>query len=277
MPEIQSTLSNPNITATFRIFAAGTEWGSIVGTLSDQTDLQEALDAKEDVISADNKLNADFVDDTDTTNKFVTTEEISTWNAKQNAITPSDKLSSDLVTDANATNKFVTTTQINTWNAKQNAITLSNMLQSDLVNDTNQTHKFVTSSQISTWNAKQDAISDLSTIRANATDGKSAYTTIQTYGNIVTHNVSEFATAAQGALADSAIQPNDNISELTNNAGYITKDVNNLTNYTTTTNLNTALSGKQDVISDLATIRAGATAGATALQSQEYGTIVINI
>lgn len=205
MPEIESTLSNPNITATFRIFAAGTEWGSIVGTLSNQTDLQLALDAKENVISADNKLNADFVDDTDTTNKFVTTEEISTWNAKQ------------------------------------------------------------------------DAISDLSTIRANATDGKSAYTTIQTYGNIVTHNVSEFATAAQGALADSAIQPNDNISELTNNAGYITKDVNNLTNYTTTANLNTALSGKQDVISDLATIRAGATAGATALQSQEYGTIVINI
>lgn len=241
MPEIQSTLSNPNITATFKIFAAGTEWGSIVGTLSNQTDLQEALDAKEDVISADNKLNADFVDDTDTTNKFVTTEEIETWNAKQNAITSSDKLSSDLVTDANATNKFVTT------------------------------------SQISTWNGKQDAIADLSTIRANATDGKSAYNTIQTYGNIVTHSVSEFATAAQGTLADSAIQPNDNISELTNNAGYITKDVNDLTNYTTTANLNAALSGKQDVISDLATIRAGATAGATALQSQEYGTIVINI
>lgn len=241
MPEIESTLSNPNITATFKIFAAGTDWGSIVGDLSDQEDLQEALDEKQNVISDDNKLSADLVDDADTVNKFVTTEDIETWNAKQNAITSTNKLSSDLVTDANATNKFVTTSQINTWNAKQ------------------------------------DAISDLTTIRANATDGKSAYTTIQTYGNIVTHNVSEFATSAQGALADSAIQPNDNISELTNNAGYITKSVNDLTNYTTTTNLNTALSGKQDVISDLSTIRAGATAGATALQSQQYGTIVINI
>ena len=30
--------------------------------------------------------------------------------------------------------------------------------------------------------------------------------TIDTYGDIVTHNISEFATSAQGALADSAIQ-----------------------------------------------------------------------
>lgn len=46
--------------------------------------------------------------------------------------------------------------------------------------------------------------------------------TIQGYGNIVTHDVAEFATASQGALADTALQPNDNISELVNNAGYIT-------------------------------------------------------
>ena len=43
-----------------------------------------------------------------------------------------------------------------------------------------------------------------------------------TFGDIVTHNVSEFATSAQGALADTSLQPNDNISELTNNVGYIT-------------------------------------------------------
>lgn len=58
-------------------------------------------------------------------------------------------------------------------------------------------------------NGKQNVISDLSTIRTNATKGASAYTTIQGYGNIVTHNVSEFATSAQGTLADSAVQPAD--------------------------------------------------------------------
>ena len=47
-------------------------------------------------------------------------------------------------------------------------------------------------------------------------------TTIQGYGDIVTYNVSDFATSAQGLLADTALQPNDNISELTNDVGYIT-------------------------------------------------------
>lgn len=47
-------------------------------------------------------------------------------------------------------------------------------------------------------------------------------TTIQGYGDIVTYNASDFATSAQGLLADTALQPNDNISELTNDVGYIT-------------------------------------------------------
>lgn len=53
---------------------------------------------------------------------------------------------------------------------------------------------------------KQPTIDDIDTIRSNALAGKSASDTIATYGNIVTHNVSEFATSAQGAKADSAIQ-----------------------------------------------------------------------
>ena len=35
-------------------------------------------------------------------------------------------------------------------------------------------------------------------------------------------NSADYATAAQGALADSALQSGDNISVLTNNSGYIT-------------------------------------------------------
>ncbi len=82
---------------------------------------------------------------------------------------------------------------------------------------------YYTASQIDTaLDGKEDTISDLNTIRSNASDGEAAYTTIQTFGNIVTHNVSEFATSTQGALADTALQPNDNISELTNNLSYQT-------------------------------------------------------
>ena len=108
--------------------------------------------------------------------------------------------------------------------------------------------------------SKQDAISDLSTIRSNATNGQSAYTTIQGYGNIVTHNESEFATAGQGTKADSAIQtvkvnnsaltpdsskavnitvPTNN-NQLTNGAGYITSSA--IVNMQTTTNLVTSVS-----------------------------------
>jgi hypothetical protein len=64
----------------------------------------------------------------------------------------------------------------------------------------------VTSTDKSTWNGKQDAISDLASIRANATAGAGAASTISGYGNIVTHNTSEFATSAQGAKADTAVQ-----------------------------------------------------------------------
>ena len=44
-------------------------------------------------------------------------------NAKQNTISNSNKLNSDLVDDTNSTNKFVTSAEKNVWNGKQNALT----------------------------------------------------------------------------------------------------------------------------------------------------------
>lgn len=41
-------------------------------------------------------------------------------------------------------------------------------------------------------------------------------------GGVISVDFSDVATASQGTKADTALQPNDNISELTNNAGYIT-------------------------------------------------------
>ena len=56
--------------------------------------------------------------------------------------------------------------------------------------------------------SKQGEINDLETIRSNAAAGKQASETISHYGDVVTHNKNEFATAAQGAKADTAVQPN---------------------------------------------------------------------
>lgn len=48
------------------------EWGNITGTLSDQTDLKNALDGKQDKIDSTHKLTSDLVDDTNQNNKFLT-------------------------------------------------------------------------------------------------------------------------------------------------------------------------------------------------------------
>ena len=67
----------------------------------------------------------------------------------------------------------------------------------------------------------------LDALNSGITSGKvssydSAVTTISWYGNIVTHNTSEFATSTQWGKADTALQPHDNISELNNDSWYIT-------------------------------------------------------
>ena len=70
-------------------------------------------------------------------------------------------------------------------------------------------------------------------ITDNTDDITTIQNTINSYGDIVSYNATYFATASQGALADTALQPNDNISELVNDVGYITSaslpTVNNAT------------------------------------------------
>ena len=48
-------------------------------------------------------------------------------------------------------------------------------------------------------------------------------------GTAATTNATAYATAAQGSLADTALQPSDDISELTNNENYISSDAINST------------------------------------------------
>ena len=137
----------------FEINAAGTTWGSIDGDISNQTDLQDALDSKASTERVDGVVSA-FDDDIESINNSIT------------------ELSGNI--------GELETTVTNNYNE------LDGRISSD--------HQEITNIN----------------------------TTLQGYGNIVTHNTSEFATAAQGALANSALQPGDNISELNNNVGYIT-------------------------------------------------------
>jgi hypothetical protein len=90
---------------------------------------------------------------------------------------------------------------------------------------------------------KQDVISDLSTIRSGASAGATA---VQP-GDLAT-------VATTGAYSDLSGTPD-------------------LSGYATTSAMNTALAGKQDTISDLSTIRSGASAGATAVQPSSLATV----
>lgn len=63
--------------------------------------LQQSINAKQNEITSTNKLNSDLVDDTNQTNKFVTSQEKNTWNSKYDKPTsgiPKADLASDVQT-----------------------------------------------------------------------------------------------------------------------------------------------------------------------------------
>ena len=193
-------LESTQFDAILELNPTGTSWGSITGTLSNQEDLQEALN---------DKANASAVE--------IIAENVDTINNTINSF-------GDIVTyDASA---FATSEQ---GELADTALQPGDNI-SELVNDA----EYATTSELSEGlSEKQDTISDLDTIRNDAQNGASAYSTIQSYGDIVTYDADNFATSAQGSLADTALQPNDNISELNNDAGYITSSAIP-TNYVTT-------------------------------------------
>ena len=109
----------------------------------------------------------------------------------------------------------------------------------------------VTAAEKTTWNAKQDAINDLSTIRSGAAAGATA---VQP-GDLAT-------VATTGAFSDLTGTP-------TVDQTYNAASANAQSGVAVTG----AISGKQDTISDLATIRSGAAAGATAVQPGDLSAV----
>ena len=200
----------------------------------------------------------------------------------------------------------------------QTEITVTNKLSADLIAD-GTTNKVVTASEKTAWNNKQAAIADLATIRSNASAGKTASDTIATYGDIVTHDASEFQASGSYAAETHTHKKADitdfptipsKTSQLTNDSGFITSvpvasstvsgtvkvgsglsinngvlsadtqkiDVDSALSSTSVNPvqnkvINSALAGKQDTISDLATIRSNASKGATAAQPDDLAMV----
>ena len=163
------------------------------------------LAAKQDEIDSSHKLDADLVDDSTSTNKFVTTSDKTTWNSKQDEINSSNKLDADLVDDSTSTNKFVTASDKTTWSGKQDALTFDSTPTASSTNP-------VTSGGVYTaLSNKQDAISSSNELSAD-------FVTDSTTTN-------KFVTASEKSAIGTALQPAD------------------ITNMQTTTNLVTSVSG----------------------------------
>ena len=280
------------------------------------------ISGKQDKITSTNKLSSDLVDDTNKTHKFVTAIQIESWDNKQDAINDLDTIRqnassalhsgdnvSSLVNDAgyltseDISSVFVykgtktSQSQLPTtgnkkgdvwtvsdtgseyvWNGTsweylgqildlsgyQTKITTTNKLNADLLSE-GTTNKLVSQTEKNTWSGKQDALTQTQLTNIN--------------------------------LGGTALQPNDNISELNNDAGYLTEhqdisgkqdvidnthklsadlvDDSTSTNKFVTAANKTTWNNKQDAIPDLTTIRANATAGAGAATTiAGYGDIV---
>ena len=206
-------------------------------------------------ITSTNKLSADLIKD-GTTNKTVTATEKSTWNSKQDAINDLSTIRSNAEAGANAATTISSYGDIVTHNADEFAEAEHTHAISDITN------------LQTTLNGKQATISDLSTIRTNATAGANAASTIAGYGDIVTHDASEFLTEHQdiSGKQDKITSTNKLDADLL---------LDGVTNKVVTATEKATWNGKQDVISDLSTIRSNATAGAEAASTiSGYGDIV---
>ena len=309
-------------------------WGHIFGNLSDQTDLQEALDNKQPLITPENMLSSDLVDDTGHVHKFATAEQLQQiatntaniainaanidTNAANIAINTANIVTNtadiatnrsniatntaDIATNrsniatntadiaTNAANIETNTQGINTINSKipEQASASNKLADKDFVNSSIATstatfigtfnsledleaytgplddndyafvittdaagntlynrYKYTGSEWLfeytlnnssftaAQWAAIQSGITstDVAQITTNKNDIATINGTLSGFGNIVTHNVDEFATAAQGAKADTALQSIDSAMVVaalgytpynsTNPAGYI--------------------------------------------------------
>jgi hypothetical protein len=171
-------------------------------------------------------LDADDIDDSATTHKFATAAQLSNADS---ATQPGDNVST-LTNDAG----FITSASVpvDSVNAQTGVV----VLDADDISDSATTNKFATQAELnSIASATQpgDNVSGLTNDAGYITlaevppggvtsvAGKTG-DVILVKADITDFSDSDYATAAQGLTADSATQPLDNVSTLTNDAGYIT-------------------------------------------------------
>lgn len=176
------------------------EWGNITGTLSDQTDLNNALGDLSGGIESNHQAISNHVSDKNNPHE-VTKAQVGLGNVDN---------TSDL-------NKPISTATQTALNGKVDKVSVANKVygtDSDGTQTTYDVGSFgqVDDVQVGGVSVVTNKIAELGTMAGE---------TASDYSTTAQADL-KYATASQGALADTALQPNDNITELTNNAGFIT-------------------------------------------------------
>lgn len=241
------------------------------GTVSGWTALNNTVAGKQDTIDSSHPLSADLVDDTSTTHKFATAADItklsgiqagaevnvqSDWNVTDNTSDAFIKNKPSLATvatsgdyaDLSGTPTLATVATSGSYNDLTNKPTIPTVNNATLT-----IQKNGTSVGTFTANASSNVTANI-TVPTKTSDltNDSSYATTSDVTNAVNGLSATLATVATtGAYSDLTGKPSipTKTSDLTNDSGYINKNVNDLTNYTTTTAMNTELGKKVDVAS----------------------------
>ena len=232
-----------------------------------------AISTKQDTITSSAMLSSDLVDDTNKTHKFATAAQLSQISTNQSNIStingkiPAAASASNQLADKSFVNSSIATNTANfigtfdslaELEAYTGTVTNNDYAFVATTDSSGNTlydrYKYTTATTPASWefeyelNNSSFTSSQWAAINSGATTtnigqittNQNAITAIDSimggYGDIVTHNVSEFATSVQGGLADTALQPGDVDSSLSNSS---TNPVQNKVIYS-------ALGNKQD-------------------------------
>ena len=150
-------------------------------------------------------------------------------------------LDADDIDDSATTHRFATSTQLTKLDGVEESATAD---QSDGEIKTAYENNADTNAFTNAEQTKLSGIATGAEVNVNAdwnsVSGDSQISNKPTLGTAAATASTDYATAAQGALADSSTQPSDNVSTLTNDAGYLTAESDDLDDVTgrgaTTTN-----------------------------------------
>jgi len=173
-------------------------------------------------------LDADDIDDSVTTNKFATAAQLSNADSALQ--------SGDNISELTNNSGYITSAPVDSVNTQTGAV----VLDADDISDATTTNKFATQAELDKANSSLQSLVAGTNITIDATNptsptinssGGGAVDSVNTQTGVVVLDADDisdatttnkFATQAQLDNADNALQSGDNVSALTNDAGYLT-------------------------------------------------------